>query len=129
MLAICDHCGHRNDVPDSAENIEVLCQKCGQPFFALTPEEIAADHRGTKLVLAAVLIVLALMFLLLLSRSGSGIVKTAQRALVGSALSGKLGDDGDGAGRSDATGNSADSSEAGDNANGQPTRGASRNAG
>jgi hypothetical protein len=110
MLATCDHCGHRNEVPDHAENTEVLCQKCGQPFFALTPEEIAADDRGTKLVVAAVLIVLALMFLLLLSRSGSGVVKTAQRALVGNALSGKLGaggDGSDGAGRSDAMGSSS----------------------
>src|ERR1041384_8238371 len=100
MLASCDHCGHRNEVPDSAENTEVLCQKCGQPFFALTPEEIAADYRGTKFVLAAVLLVLALIFLLLLSRSGSPAIKSAQRALVGDAIAGKLGggDGGEGAG-------------------------------
>lgn len=135
MLATCDHCGHRNDVPDSAENTEVLCQKCGQPFFALTSEEIAADQRGTKLVLAAVLLVLTLMFLLLLSRSGSGVVKTAQRALVGNAIAGKLGGgDGDGAGvsggngQSDGTGDSSgngDSNGAGENG----SAGGSRNAG
>ncbi|HEY6225645.1 MAG TPA: hypothetical protein VI282_00835 [Verrucomicrobiae bacterium] len=106
MLASCDHCGHRNEVPDSAENTKVLCQKCGQPFFALTAEEIAADHRGTKLVLGAVLLVLTVLFLLLLSRSSSHVVKTAQRALVGGAIAGKLGD-GDGGegggGRGDGT--------------------------
>jgi hypothetical protein len=100
MLATCDHCGHRNEVPDTAANTEVLCQKCGQPFFALTSDEVAADRRATKLLLAAILILLALIFALLLSRSNSSAIRTARRALVGSAIAGKIegGNGGEGSG-------------------------------
>lgn len=91
MLAICEHCGHRNDVPDSAENSEVSCQKCAQPFFAVSERERNANRRATQLLFAAVLLFLAIIFLLLFSRSGSTAVKTAQRALVGGGIAQKLG--------------------------------------
>src|SRR5688572_28018582 len=91
MLAICEHCGHRNDVPDSTENSEVACQKCAAPFFAVSERELSANRRATKLLLAAVLLFLAIIFLLLFSRSGSTLVKTAQRALVGGGIAQKLG--------------------------------------
>ena len=90
MLATCDHCGHRNDVPDSAANTEVVCQKCGQPFFALSPQELAASRRATKLLIAAVLIFLALILLLLFSGSKSGAIQSVRRALVGGSAAAKL---------------------------------------
>jgi hypothetical protein len=90
MLAICDHCGRRNDVPDSAENREALCQKCGEPFFVLSERELAANRRATKLLLAAVLLFFALIVLLLFSRSGSTAIKAAQRTLVGGGLAQRL---------------------------------------
>src|SRR5687767_3516983 len=90
MLATCEHCGHRNEVPDSAANSDVACQKCGQSFFAFSPQEIAANRRATKLLLAAVLVFFVLIVLLLLSRSGSSALKSARRALVGTSVAGKL---------------------------------------
>jgi hypothetical protein len=104
MLATCDHCGHRNEVPDSAENTEVLCQKCNQPFFALSPAEIAADRRATKLLLTTVLLVLALIFVLLMSRSDSRAINSARRALVGKSIAGQLGN-GSGDGVQETSGN------------------------
>jgi hypothetical protein len=98
MLATCEHCGHRNDVPDSAANTEVICQKCAQPFFALTPEEAAASRRATKLLIAAVLVFLALILLLLFSRSTSRPIQTARRALVGGSATAKLNSAGQGTG-------------------------------
>lgn len=112
MQATCDHCGHRNDVPDSAENTEVLCEKCGQPFFALSAEEVAADRRATKLVLAAALLVIALIILLLLTRWNSSAIKTARRALVGSAAAGKL-EGGSGGGNSAGDGQGANGGASG----------------
>src|SRR5262245_49288985 len=36
MITTCEHCGQRNDVPAAAQNSEVVCQKCGRPFPAIT---------------------------------------------------------------------------------------------
>ncbi|HUS35076.1 MAG TPA: hypothetical protein VM680_06955 [Verrucomicrobiae bacterium] len=94
MLAICEQCGHRNDVPDSAENSEVACQKCAQLFFALSERELSGNRRATKWLVVAIVLFLAIIFLLLFSRSGSKAVKTAQRALVGDAIAQKLGGQG-----------------------------------
>lgn len=101
MLAICEHCGHRNDVPDSAENSEVRCQKCAQNFFALSEREVSASRRSTKVLVAAIVLFLAIILLLLFSRSGSKAIKTAQRALVGGGIAEKLGGRGAGGGSAD----------------------------
>jgi hypothetical protein len=106
MLAICEHCGHRNEVPDAALNTEVLCGQCRQLFFAVSAEEQAANRRAMKLLSGAVLIFLALLALLIFSRSKSGGVDIARRALVGSSIAGRLGGGfGQGNGSGDSNGN------------------------
>jgi hypothetical protein len=122
MLATCEHCGHQNDVPDDAANTPVLCQKCFQAFFAVTPQERAADRRATKLLIAAVLIVCALIAMLLGSRSGSRGIQLARQMLVGADLAARFGEGGNG------NGNGNGNSEREGNGEGDPARNGNGNA-
>lgn len=105
MLAICEHCGHRNEVPDSTANTEVLCGQCRQLFFAMSADEAAANRRATKLLLVAVLIFFALVGLVIFSRSRSSGINVARRALVGGSIAGRLGG-GSGSGEANGSGTS-----------------------
>jgi hypothetical protein len=98
MLAICEHCGHANEVAAEAANTEVRCQKCGELFSALSAAERAANRRASRILLAAVLIFFAVIAVLLLLPSRSSGLRAARVALFGSGLAGRLGGGGTGEG-------------------------------
>jgi hypothetical protein len=129
MLATCDHCGHRNEVSDTAANIEIVCEQCHQPFVAFSPGELAANRRATKILLSAILIFFALMAFLLFSHSTSALSKAARRALVGSSMASRLEGNRSAAGPGNGGGDTAGNGEASSTTNGGGNSGSSSAAG